>query len=58
MFGEMLGGKGYSGVQECDWMKDLEGDFRAFGIKFEGRSEGRDGGKGGGRGEQAVCSTD
>ena len=23
MFGEMLGGKGYSGVQECDWMKDL-----------------------------------
>ena len=24
MFGEMLGGKGYSGGQEWDWMKDLE----------------------------------
>ena len=35
MFGEMLGGTGYSGGQEWDWMKDLEEDLRAFGIKFE-----------------------
>ena len=35
MFGEMLGGKGCSGGQEWDWMKDLEEDLRAFGIKFE-----------------------
>ena len=40
MFGELVGGKGYSGGQEWDWMKDLE---EAFGIKFEGwrRTEGR-----------------
>ena len=36
MFGEMLGGKGYSGGQEWDCMKDLEEDRQAFGIKFEG----------------------
>ena len=36
MFGEMLGGKGYSGRQEWDWMKDDEEDLKAFGIKFEG----------------------
>ena len=35
MFGEMLGGKGYAGGQEWDWMKDLEEDLKAFGIKFE-----------------------
>ena len=35
MFGEMLGGKGYSGGQEWDWMKDLAEDLKAFGIKFE-----------------------
>ena len=37
MFGETLGGKGYSGGQEWDWTKDLEEDLEeAFGIKFEG----------------------
>ena len=46
MFGEMLGGNGYSGVQEWDWIKNLEEDLEAFGIKFEGwlargRTEGR-----------------
>ena len=39
MFGEMLGGKGYSGGQEWDWMKDIEEDLKAFGIKFEGWRE-------------------
>ena len=39
MFGEMLGGKGYSGGQELDWMKDLEEVLKAFGIKFEGWRE-------------------
>ena len=34
-FGEMLGGKGYFGGQEWDWMKDLAEDLKAFGIKFE-----------------------
>ena len=38
MFREMLGGKGYSEGQEWDWMKDLEEDLKAFGIKFEGLS--------------------
>ena len=36
MFGEMLGGRGYSEGQEWDWMKDPEEDLTAFGIKFEG----------------------
>ena len=35
----MLGGKGYSGGQEWDWMKNLEEDLKAFGIKFEGWHE-------------------
>ena len=39
MFGEMLGDKGYSGGQEWDWMKNLEEDLKAFGIKFEGWRE-------------------
>ena len=39
MFGEMLGGKGYSGVQERDWMKDLEEDLMSLGIKFKGWRE-------------------
>ena len=39
MFGEMLGGKGYSGGQEWNWMKDLEEDLKAFGIKFDGWCE-------------------
>ena len=36
MFREMLGGKGYSGGQEWDWMENFEEDLQAFGIKFEG----------------------
>ena len=36
MFGKMLGGKGYSGGQEWDCMKDLEEDRQAFGIKLKG----------------------
>ena len=39
MFGKVLGGKGYSGRQEWNWMKDLEEDLKAFGIKFEGWRE-------------------
>ena len=39
MFREMLRGKGYSGGQEWDWMKDLEEDPKASGIKFEGWRE-------------------
>ena len=39
MFGELLGGKGYSGGQEWDWMKDLEEDVKAFGNKCEGWRE-------------------
>ena len=39
MFGEMLGGKDYSGGQKWGWMKDVEEDLKAFGIKFEGWRE-------------------
>ena len=39
MFGELLGGKGYSGGQEWDWMKGLVEDIKAFGMKFEGWRE-------------------
>ena len=39
MFEKKLGGKCYSGGQEWDWMKDLEEDLKAFGIKFEGWRE-------------------
>ena len=35
MFGE-LGGKGYSGGQEKDWMAHLKEDMSVFGMKFEG----------------------
>ena len=35
MLGEMLGGKGYSGVQEWDWMKDLEEDLKAGGQEWD-----------------------
>ena len=38
MFGEILGGKGYSGGQEWDWMNDLE-DLKTFVIEFEGWRE-------------------
>ena len=36
MFGELVGGKGYSGRQEKDWMVHLKGSMSAFGMKFEG----------------------
>ena len=39
MFGEMVGGKGYSGGQEWDWMRYLEEDLKEFGIKLEGWRE-------------------
>ena len=39
IFREMFRGKGYSGGQEWDWMKNLEEDLKAFGIKFEGWRE-------------------
>ena len=39
IFEEMFEGKGYSGGQKWDWMKDLEEHLKAFGIKFEGWRE-------------------
>ena len=36
MLGELVGGKGYSGGQEKDWMVHLEEDMFVFGMKFEG----------------------
>ena len=36
MFGELVGGKGYSGGQEKDWTVRLEEDMKEFGMKFEG----------------------
>ena len=36
MFGEMLGGKGYSGGQEWDWMKDLEETLRRSASSSKG----------------------
>ena len=36
MFGELVGGKGYSGEQEKDWMAHLKEDMSTFGMKFEG----------------------
>ena len=39
MFGKMLGCKRYSGGQQCDWMKDLAEDLKAFAIKFKGWRE-------------------
>ena len=36
MFGELVGGKGYSGGQEKDWMDHLKEDILVFGMKFEG----------------------
>ena len=36
MFGELVGGKGYSGGQEKDWLVHLKEDISFFGIKFEG----------------------
>ena len=36
MFGELVGGKGYSGRREKDWMAHLKQDMSVFGMKFEG----------------------
>ena len=36
LFGELAGGKGYSGGQEKDWMAHLKEDMSVFGMKFEG----------------------
>ena len=36
MFEEVVGGKGYSGGQEKDWMDPLKDDMSVFGMKFEG----------------------
>ena len=36
MFGELVGGKGYSGGQEKNWLVHLKEDMSVFGMKFEG----------------------
>ena len=36
MFGELVGGKGYSGGQEKDWMAHLKKDMSVFEMKFKG----------------------
>ena len=36
MFGEFVGGKGYSGGQEKDWMNHLKEDMSVFRMKFKG----------------------
>ena len=36
MIGELVGGKGYSGGQEKDWIAHLKEDMSVFGMKFEG----------------------
>ena len=36
MFGEFVGGQGYSGGQEKHWMDHLKMDMSVFGMKFEG----------------------
>ena len=36
MFGELVGGKGYSGGQEKDWMDNLKKDVSVFDMEFEG----------------------
>ena len=36
-FGELVGGKGYSGGQEKDWMDHLKEDMLVFGMGFEGQ---------------------
>ena len=35
MFGEMLGGAGYVGGQEKEWMRCFLDDLRAFGINAD-----------------------
>ena len=36
MFGELVGGKGYSGGQEKEWMAHLKEDMSVYGMKFGG----------------------
>ena len=36
MFGELVGGRGYSRGQEEDWMAHLNENMSVFGMKFEG----------------------
>ena len=36
MFGELVGGKGYSWGQENDWMAHLKRDMPIFGINSKG----------------------
>ena len=36
MFGELVGGKGYSGGQEKNWRAHLKEHMSVFGMKFEG----------------------
>ena len=36
MFGEIVGGKGYSGGQGKDWLAHLKENMSVFGMKFEG----------------------
>ena len=36
MFVEFVGGKGYSGGEEKDWMDHLKENMADFGMKFEG----------------------
>ena len=33
---ELVGGKGYSGGQEKDWMAHLKEDMKGFGMEVEG----------------------
>ena len=36
MFGELVGGEGYSRGQEKDWLVHLKEDMSVFGMKSEG----------------------
>ena len=36
LFGELLGGKGYSGEQDNYWMVHLKEDMSVFGMKLKG----------------------
>ena len=36
MLGELVGGEGYSGRKEKDWLAHLKEDMSVFGMKFEG----------------------
>ena len=36
MFGELVGGKSYTGGRDKDWVAHLRGDTSVFGMKFKG----------------------